>query len=95
MSGAHFVVAALGPAGTGSPSPSAVSRDITVTTTNTTTYTKTVPATPSAFVVGVCVTALGTADDTGTVAARSIALRPKVNGTCTVTFGRGVGGANA
>jgi len=62
-----------------SASPSRTSQLITVTTTSATTYTRNGPATASAFKVGLCVTALGKADDTGAIAATSIALRPKGN----------------
>ena len=44
--------------------------------------------------VGECATALGKADDTGSVAATSISLRPATNGSCTVAgAGRGNGTA--
>jgi hypothetical protein len=66
----------------------------TVTLVATTTYTKTVSATPSALKVGSCVTAFGTANDTGAISASSIAISSPVDGSCTSTgFGR-FGGAN-
>jgi hypothetical protein len=57
--------------------------DVNVVVTAATTYTKTVAATSKAVVVGRCVTAVGKTDDTGTVAATSIAVSAKQNGTCT------------
>jgi hypothetical protein len=42
--------------------------------------------------VGECASALGKADDTGSVAATAITLRPATNGSCTTGFG-GPGGA--
>jgi len=58
-----------------------------VTTTATTTYTKTVSASANDLAVGQCVTAVGTADDTGAVTASFIASEPAVNGECTGGFG--------
>jgi hypothetical protein len=71
-----------------SATPSPTATDVTVTTTAATTYTKTVKATAAALKVGTCVTALGKADDTGAIAATSISVRSKVDGTC------GFGGPN-
>ncbi|GAA0637273.1 hypothetical protein GCM10009547_47060 [Sporichthya brevicatena] len=56
--------------------------------TEATTYTKTVTATASALKVGRCVTALGSADDTGAITATSITVRSAVDGACTTGFGR-------
>jgi hypothetical protein len=68
----------------------------TVTLDSATTYTKTEPADASALTVGKCVTALGTTDSTGAMTAGSINIRPAVDGTCSMGFGRGQGnGANA
>lgn len=64
---------------------------VTVTTTASTTYNRSAPATPAALKVGLCVTARGQADSTGTVAATLIALRPAENGTCANGFGGGRG----
>jgi Domain of unknown function (DUF5666) len=64
----------------------------TVQTTAGTTYTRTGKATAKALVVGLCVTAMGKADDTGSVAATSILLRPAENGSCSSGFGGGFGG---
>ena len=57
-----------------------------------TTYTRTGAANATALTVGVCVTALGKADDTGSIAATSILLRPAESGSCTSGFGGGFGG---
>jgi hypothetical protein len=87
------------PSGTASGSPTTPAttqrRVVTVTTSPATTYTSTVAATASAAKVGTCVTALGTADSTGAIAARSIAVRPAQNGSCVTGFGRpgGLGAA--
>lgn len=67
----------------------------TVKTPAGTTYTKTGAATAKALVTGVCVTALGKADDTGSVAATSIMVRPAENGSCSSGFGGGFGGRGA
>lgn len=68
-------------------------RTVAVSTSPTTTYTRTVAATAAAARVGSCVTALGTTDQVGAVSARSIAVRPAVNGMCTQGFGPRAGGA--
>jgi hypothetical protein len=64
----------------------------TVQTPAGTKYTRTGAANAQALVVGVCVTALGKADDTGSIAATSIALRAAENGSCSSGFGGGFGG---
>ncbi len=58
------------------------SKDASVTTTSATTYAKVVQAAGPDVTVGQCVTAMGKADETGAVAATSIALRPAANGAC-------------
>lgn len=60
----------------------------TVETSSATTYTRTRVASAKALAVGLCVTALGKADDSGSIAATSIALRPAGNGSCSSGFGR-------
>ena len=79
-------------AATGTPAPGSTpmvqTRVVRVTTSAGTTYTKTVAATAKAAAVGTCVTAEGKADDTGAVAATSIAVRPAENGSCGQGFGR-------
>lgn len=63
----------------------------TITVNSGTTYTKTGSATSSAMVVGDCVAAVGTTDDTGAVTARTISVsKPGKNG-CTFGFGGGRG----
>jgi 3D (Asp-Asp-Asp) domain-containing protein len=66
--------------------------DTTVTVTSATTYTKTVAADPSVLVVGACVAAQGKADDTGAVAATSIAVSKAGPNGCTGGFRGGFGG---
>jgi hypothetical protein len=39
------------------------------------------------LVVGLCVTALGKADNTGSIAATSMTLRPALKGSCSTGFG--------
>jgi hypothetical protein len=83
--GSSITIAAMRPApngATGAPTTS------TVRTTGATTYSTTAGATAHAVKVGTCVTALGKADDTGTVAAASISVRPAEAGVCTGGFGR-------
>ncbi len=78
-----FVISSTrGGGSTASPTTSTV----TVTANATTTYTAAKKATAAALKVGQCVTARGTADSAGTVAATSISIRPATNGSCT-TFG--------
>lgn len=66
-----------------------------MTTTSTTTYLSEASASASDVAVGECATALGKADDTGSVAATSIALRPATNGSCTGAGGPGRGGSGS
>jgi hypothetical protein len=73
------------------PTPSTT--PVQVTTTSATTYTRTVAGSGKDLVVGRCVTALGKADDTGAVAATSIASEPAVDGQCMSGFGGRRGGA--
>ena len=61
---------------------------ITVTTTAATKYLKVVTAGPAALKVGQCITAIGSANSIGAVAARSIRIsQPGPNG-CVTGFGR-------
>jgi hypothetical protein len=96
VSGTGFVVSAETFAGRGSgtpgstattrpsASPTFTTRPVTVTTSSSTTYTTAKAATAKALAVGKCVAARGQADDTGAVAATSIAISPADNGQCTV-----------
>jgi hypothetical protein len=90
-----FGAGGAGAAG-GSPSPSATpsTSPVTVTTTAATTYTKTVSASAKDLAVGKCVTAIGSADDTGAVTATAIISQPAVNGDCAGGF-CGFGGRQA
>jgi hypothetical protein len=62
---------------------------ITVTTTSATTYRALETATKANLKVGLCATAVGTTDDTGAVAARTIALSPATSTGCSLGFGGG------
>lgn len=65
---------------------------ITVTLPASATITQTVAATSSAAVVGQCARAIGTADSTGTITAKSITISaPSANGCNTGFGGRGNG----
>jgi hypothetical protein len=70
----------------GTPATTAVTTR--VTTTAGTTYTTDQKVTATALKVGECVTARGAADTAGTVAATTIAIRAKTEGTCSSGFGR-------
>jgi hypothetical protein len=86
VNGSGFTVASAGRAAPGA-SPSASPTPVTVTTTAATTFTKQQKGTSAALKQGVCVTARGAQDSSGTVTATSIAVRPAVNGSCTNGFG--------
>ncbi|RIJ71356.1 hypothetical protein D1871_14210 [Nakamurella silvestris] len=66
--------------------------DSTVTVTSDTTYTATVAAKSSALEVGQCATAVGTADDSGAVAATTITLSKATDQGCSVRRGGRQGG---
>jgi hypothetical protein len=72
---------------TASPSATPSTTPVVVTTTAATTYTKTVSAAAKDLAVGLCVTALGSANDTGAITASLIASQPPVNGECTGGLG--------
>ena len=61
----------------------------TVTTSASTTYLKTQSADHSALVVGQCATAIGQADDTGTLTATAISVRAPGPGGCAAGVGGG------
>jgi hypothetical protein len=63
-----------------------------VTVNASTTYSKTAGASSSALAVGDCVAALGPADDTGAVTAKTIAVSKPTSQGCTGGFGGGAGG---
>lgn len=90
VSGAGFTLESARPAN--GTATAAVPTKRIVQTPNGTTYTRTGTADAKALVVGLCVTALGKADDTGSIAATSILLRPAENGSCSGFGGRGGGG---
>jgi hypothetical protein len=92
VSGASFTIESSRPQNSTATGDVPTTR--TVTTSSATTYTRTRAANAKALAVGLCVTALGKADDTGSIAATSIALRPAENGSCSSGFGRrGPGGS--
>lgn len=95
VSGSGFAVQgrqAGGASGTGANDATAT---VTVITTPTTSYTTTVAAKGNALKVGQCVTAVGPADSTGAISARSISIRlPGPNGCISSRgYGRGASGA--
>lgn len=79
-----------GSAASSTPTMTTVTR--TVTLSSATTYTKSASASASDLKVGKCVTALGSTDSNGTLAATTIALRPAENGSCTTGVVGGFGG---
>jgi hypothetical protein len=71
-------------------SATATDTSVTVITTSASKYLKTVTASASALKVGLCVTAVGTANSIGAVAARSIRIsQPGPSGCVTGFTGRG------
>jgi Domain of unknown function (DUF5666) len=92
VNGASFTVeSARPPAGTDT---SAAPTTRTVQTAAGTKYTRSRTASAKALVVGRCITAQGKADDTGSITAASIAVRPSENGSCSTGFsGRAPGGS--
>jgi hypothetical protein len=94
INGSSFTVESSRPgSGTATTATTAVPTTRIITTSTATTYTRTAAASAKALVVGLCVTALGKASDTGSIAATSITLRPAENGSCSSGFGRrGPGG---
>jgi Domain of unknown function (DUF5666) len=60
---------------------------VTVITTAASKYLKTITAAPSALKVGQCITAVGTANSIGAVAARSIRVSQPGPGGCVTGFG--------
>ena len=81
ITGTSFTVAAarFGRPGTAAP---LVPAPVVVTTTAGTTFDKQVRVTAAALKTGLCVTARGPQDSSGTVTATSLALRPAIGGSC-------------
>jgi hypothetical protein len=78
-----------GSSAAGSAAPASPST-ITITLGSSATVTQTVPATSAAAVVGQCARAIGPANSTGTITARSITIsKPGANGCNTGFSGRG------
>jgi hypothetical protein len=86
-----FVVKATN--GRGADGQTSTTRNVTVTTNSATTWNTEVDADAKALVVGTCVTAMGTADDTGAIKATSIGVRPAAGGSCTPAGRPGQGAA--
>lgn len=90
VNGAGFTIESIRPQN-GTATTAAPTTE-TVQTPAGTKYTRTGAANAKALVIGLCVTALGKADDTGSITATSIMLRPAENGSCSSGFGGGFGG---
>jgi hypothetical protein len=75
-----------GPGTAGSSTPPSPTT-ITVTLGATATVTETVPATSAAAVVGQCARAIGPANSTGTITAKSITISKPGSGGCNTGFG--------
>ena len=93
ISATGFTIDSIRP--TSGTATTAVPTTETVQTPAGTKYTQTGAANAKALVIGLCVTALGKADDTGSIAATSIILQQAVNGSCSSGFGGGFGGQGA
>jgi len=85
VNGAGFTVESSLPVNGTATAPAPTTR--TVQTSGATTYTRTEAANAKALLVGLCVTALGKADSTGSIAVTSMALRPAEKGSCSTGFG--------
>jgi hypothetical protein len=72
-------------------SPEPTTSTVTVVTSESTTWSVEVVTGPEALVEGVCVTAIGEADDTGAVTAESIAVQPAEDSECPAMRGGGGG----
>ncbi len=87
FAGGFAVVGTIASVGDGtmtvSPSRPAGAGTRTVTWSAATSITRTVPASASAVVVGICVSAQGKTDDTGALTASSIVVSAPVGGVCT------------
>ena len=69
--------------------PKTTTKKVKVTFSSATTITQTVAATAAELAVGSCVTAAGTANDSGILTAASITISQPENGACTTGFGFG------
>jgi hypothetical protein len=87
VNGSSFTVSMTRGPASGSASTALTTR--TVLTNGSTTFRKTVAATKSSLQVGRCVAALGTANSTGVVTARSIAVSQPTAAGCSAGMGRG------
>ncbi|GAA1879871.1 hypothetical protein [Lapillicoccus jejuensis] len=95
VTGSGFTLTPVARGGAGSTASSGIAAPVTVATSSSTTYDVVEAGTSSDVKVGECVTAQGKADDTGTVSATALSLRPAVNGSCTMAGRRGGAGGGA
>lgn len=82
--------AGRGRGSTGSTAPTSVpATTVTVDVNSSTRYSETQAASSADLAIDDCVTATGTADDTGAITARTIRITSMGPGGCTAGFGRG------
>lgn len=81
ITGTSFTVASTG-FGRRDATTTASASPVVVTTSAATMFAKQQKATPTALKTGLCVAARGPEDSSGTMTAKSLELRPAVNGTC-------------
>lgn len=81
ITGTSFTVASAG-FGRRGATTTASPASVVVATNAATTFARQRKATPTALKTGLCVTARGPEDSSGTMTAKSLELRPAVNGTC-------------
>lgn len=81
-----FTVASTAPA-RDDASDTAAKTTVSVTTSDDTTYSTTAAASAKDIEVGVCVTSIGEAGDTGAITATSIAVSQPTDGECSTGFG--------
>ena len=89
FSASGFAGRGRGSASTSTPPTTVPATDVTVDVNPSTTYSETHSATSGDLAVNDCVTAAGTADDTGAITARTIRITPMGPNGCTAGFGRG------
>jgi hypothetical protein len=89
FSGSGFGRRARGSTSTSTPPTTVAATNVTVDVTSSTTYNEIESATSGDVAVNDCVTAAGTADDTGAITARTIRITPAGPNGCTAGFGRG------
>lgn len=77
-----------GPSGAPPATATPAASVISVATDASTTYTTTAVVSSSAMTVGECVAAVGPADNTGAITAKSVSISQATNGSCFGGFGR-------